>query len=136
MVDLRFSSYIQITPHCPHAAQSIGSKMFSHKEINSDFFAVRHQLCGVESALRKAFKVMFNIPQCFIQAPLSRDSLRKTSPQRHPTKFTQYYRNDTLKAVSCCVALLVLCGLFACRVGGVVLCCDVVLSYVALWVQE
>lgn len=63
VVDLRFSNYIQITPHCPHAAQSIGSKMFSHKETYSDFLAVRHQLCGVESA-RKALKVMFNIPQC------------------------------------------------------------------------
>ena len=129
VVNLRFSNYIQITPHCPHAAQIIGSKMFSNKEIYSDFLAVRHQLCEVESA-RKALKVMFNIPQrsvIFIESRF----VAKTAAQTHPTEFTRYYRNDTLQAVSCCVALLALrsvvwCGLVSCRV--VMLCCVVMLS--------
>lgn len=111
--------------------KSLAQKCF-HKEIYSDFLAVRHQLCGVESALRKALKVMFNIPQRSVIFIESR-YVAKTAAQTHPTEFTQYSRNDTLQAESCCVALLALrsvvwCGLVSCRVGHVVLCCDVVLS--------
>lgn len=38
VVDLRFSNYIQITPHCPHAAQIIGSKSFHTKKLTPIFW--------------------------------------------------------------------------------------------------